>query len=266
MSEDFSERKKHKRVELEIPVTVTIRETGRAFKCSTVNLSAGGMTVVMDEFIPLGKNIMISFEVKEGLAFENITAKILRATDLEDRFQYGLEFLNMSQQGAIKLNAIAETIYFIKKIKLFSVLTDAEALVLKSVGREINYPEGKTIFNEGEDGDAFCAVVSGKVRISKKSNIDSSNEEVLALIREGEFFGEMALFDEGLRTANATAHTDCTLFIITADQFNELIKKHHLVAVKILVGFVSTLSKRLKAMSQEMVDLLFSEAALNEIK
>ena len=266
MPEEGSERRKHRRVNLEFPVAVTVGGAGKVIKGASVNLSAGGMAVVMDGFIPLGKNLNVSFELQEGTVFEKITAKILRTQDVEDKFIYGLEFLNISPAGVAKINAITETIYFIKKIKLFAVLSDAEALVLKSEGSDVNFAEGKTIFSEGEDGDVFYAVINGKVRISKKSNIDSENEEVLALIREGEFFGEMALFDEGLRTANASAHTNCTLFTITADQFNQLIQKNHLLAIKILLGFVRTLSKRLKAMNQEMVDLLFSEAALNEIK
>jgi len=266
MPEEGSERRRHRRVKLEFPVSVIVGGSGKVIEGISANLSAGGMAVVMDGFIPLGKKLIISFELQNNLIFEKVTAKILRTQDAEDRFIYGLEFLSLSPQDAAKINALTDIIYFIKKIKLFAVLSDAEALILKSVGSDVEYPEGKTIFAEGEDGDAFYAVINGKVRISKKSNIDSANEEVLALIREGEFFGEMALFDEGLRTANAAAHTNCTLFTITADQFNELIQKNHLLAIKILLGFVRTLSKRLKAMNQEMVDLLFSEAALNEIK
>ncbi|MFH1073612.1 MAG: cyclic nucleotide-binding domain-containing protein [Candidatus Firestonebacteria bacterium] len=266
MSEDCSERRKYKRVKLEFEVVINIRETGRVFKGTTVNLSAGGMSVLLDEFIPLGKNLVISFKVQDGLVFDGIAAKIIRAEDIDDRFIYGLEFLNMPQEGVRNINSIADIIYFIKKIKLFSIITDEEALYLKHVGSDVDYPEGKVIFSEGAEGDAFYAVINGKVRISKKSNVDNTNEEVLALIREGEFFGEMALFDEGLRTASATAHTNCKLFTITAEQFNELIKTDHKLAIKVLLGFIRTLSRRLKSVNQEMVDLLFSEAALNDLK
>ncbi|OGF47933.1 MAG: hypothetical protein A2452_09545 [Candidatus Firestonebacteria bacterium RIFOXYC2_FULL_39_67] len=266
MSEDYSERRKHRRIKLEFEVSLTIKETGKVFKGTTMNLSAGGMSVILDEFIPLGKNLLLSFKVQSGLAFSGISAKVVRSSDIDDRFIYGLEFLNMPKEGMENINSIADVIFFIKKIKLFSIITDEEALFLKNVGTDVDYAEGAIIFNEGADGDAFYAVINGKVRISKKSNIDDTNEEVLALIREGEFFGEMALFDEGLRTANAAAHTSCKLFTITADQFNELIKTNHKLAIKVLLGFIRTLSKRLKSMNQEMVDLLFSEAALNDMK
>ena len=266
MPEEGSERRKYKRIKLELEVTMTIRDTAKTFKGTSMNVSAGGISIILDEFIPLGKGLILTFKVQDGLAFKGIAAKIVRSNDVDDRFIYGIEFLNMPQEGVHGINAIADIIYFIKKIKLFSIITDEEALFLKHVGADVDYPEGKIIFSEGDEGEAFYAVINGKVRISKKSNIDGTNEEVLALIREGEFFGEMALFDEGLRTANAAAHTNCTLFTITAEQFNDLIKTNHKLAIKVLLGFIRTLSKRLKSMNQEMVDLLFSEAALNEMK
>jgi CRP-like cAMP-binding protein len=69
----------------------------------------------------------------------------------------------------------------------------------------------------------------------------------------------MALFDEGRRTANAIVHSDAVLFEITADDFNLMIKENHVLTIKLLFEFIKTLSKRLKTMNQEMVDLLFSD-------
>ena len=266
MSEDNSDKRKHKRIKLELSVSVDVKDTDRTFKGSTMNISLGGMVVIMDGFIPLGKNILLSFKIPEGMSFENIAAKIIRESEIDDRFLYCLEFLGMPSEGGAAISALVDTIHFIKKIKIFSMLSDEEALTLKHFGSEVDYPEGKIIFNEGEDGNDFFAVIDGQVRISKKSNVDGKSEEVLALIKEGEYFGEMALFDEGLRTAIAAAHTNCKLFAITADQFNNLIRNNQKLAIKILLGFIRTLSKRLKSMNQEMVDLLFSEAAHNETK
>jgi len=266
MLEDYSDRRKHKRIRLELDVTTTIEDTGKVFKGTTMNLSADGMSLLLDEFVPIGKKLGLSFQINEGLVFKGIVGKIVRAIDIDDRFLYGLDFLNMPDEGAKSIEEIGDVVFFIKKIKLFAAITDEEALYLKHVGKDIDHPEGQVIFNEGDEGEAFYAVIKGKVRISKKSNIDEANEEVLALIREGEFFGEMALFDEGLRTANAVAHSDCTLFTISAVQFNELIKTNHRLAIKVLLGFIRTLSKRLKSTNQEMVDLLFSEAALKDMK
>ena len=119
MSEDISERRKYKRVSLELAVAVIVSDAGKVIKGTTVNLSASGMTVAIEGFIPLGRNLLISFKIQEGLVFENITAKILRTEDLEDHFNYGLEFLNLPREGAGKINALTDSISFIKRIKLF---------------------------------------------------------------------------------------------------------------------------------------------------
>ncbi|MCX5777337.1 MAG: cyclic nucleotide-binding domain-containing protein [Candidatus Firestonebacteria bacterium] len=266
MSEENSERRKNKRAKLQFDVYVNMQESGKVLKGRSINLSSGGIAVLMNEFIPLGKNLSLSFKVKGELVFENVEAKIIGSIDIEDSFIYSLEFIDLPGDGAVKISEILEIIYFITKLKLFSGISDAEALCLRESGEVVEYQEEKVIFNEGEEGYAFYAVISGKVKISKKSNIENLSEEVLALIREGEFFGEMALFDEGVRTAKAEAHTKCVLFTITAEKFNALIKVNHQLAIKVLLGFIRTLSKRLKTMNQEIVDLLFSEAAINEIK
>lgn len=263
---NVTERRKYKRINFVLPVTVKARDKGKTLHGKTANLSAGGMALLLDSFLPLGKSISIDFKIQDDTVFENVIAKILRVNDVEDGFLCGVEFLNLQPADIEKINRIANSVHFIKGIKLFSHINDEESFYLKNIGKEESYTEGKTIFKEGADGDAFYAVISGKVRITKKSAIDDKNQEVLALIREGEFFGEMALFDEGTRTANASAHTDTVLFVITADAFNTMIKNNYKLAIKLLLGFIRTLSKRLKSMNQEMVDLLFSEAALTDIK
>ena len=230
-----------------------------------VDLSGGGLGVGLDSFLPLGKKVAVDFKISDSLEFKNITSNVIRVQNSEDKFVVGLEFLDINQADVAKINSIIKSIYFIKDIKLFTSITHDEAFYLKSVGSEKEYKEGEVIFNEGDDGDAFYAVISGKIRITKKSMIDQSNEEILALIRENEFFGETSLFDEGERTANALAHSDCRLFVVTVDNFNETIKGNHMLAIKILIGFIRTLSKRLKTMNQEMVDLLFSESTIKDM-
>lgn len=266
MSEEWKNRRKDKRVRLNIPVNITIRNINKVYVGNTVDISAGGVAVLLDSFLPLGKNLLLSFKIHDDLVIENISTRILRVNDVEDKFIFGLEFLNMPQEYIKKIKRLADSIYFIKKIKLFAHVTDEEALYLKNTGQEVNFKEDQVIFEEGSEGDAFYAVISGKVRITKKSQIEKSKEEVLALIREGEFFGEMALFDEGKRTASTIALTDSSLFVITADAFNKMMLNNHKLVIKILLEFIRTLSKRLKTMNQEMVDLLFSEAALSDYK
>jgi CRP/FNR family cyclic AMP-dependent transcriptional regulator len=74
------------------------------------------------------------------------------------------------------------------------------------------YRDGETIFHMGSMGDNMMVVVSGSVRISVPS--PDGREIVLAILRSGEVFGEMALLDGKERTADATAITGCHLALL----------------------------------------------------
>jgi CRP/FNR family cyclic AMP-dependent transcriptional regulator len=84
------------------------------------------------------------------------------------------------------------------------------ALVARSRIRKLAADE--TVFLMGSPGDSMMAVLSGHVRISVPS--PDGKEIVLAILRPGEIFGEIALLDGKERTADARAATDCSLAIL----------------------------------------------------
>jgi CRP-like cAMP-binding protein len=84
------------------------------------------------------------------------------------------------------------------------------ALVARSRIRKLVADE--TVFLMGTPGDSMMAVLSGNVRISVPS--PDGKEIVLAMLRPGEIFGEIALLDGKERTADARAATDCSLAIL----------------------------------------------------
>ena len=72
-----------------------------------------------------------------------------------------------------------------------------------------SFEENQSIFIKGDEGDALYGILSGKIRISVISL--EGKEIILNIMGQGELFGEIALLDEGPRTADATAQTDCQL-------------------------------------------------------
>ena len=68
---------------------------------------------------------------------------------------------------------------------------------------------GQVVFAEGEPGDRLFVVVEGKVKLGQTS-VDG-REQVMAIVGPGGMFGELSLFDPGLRTSTATAVTDTVL-------------------------------------------------------
>ena len=75
--------------------------------------------------------------------------------------------------------------------------------VLKSVSSEIQLSAGQVLFEQGDEGDALYAILNGALEFSVLS--EDGRKLSMDVMREGALFGEIALFDPGVRTATATA-------------------------------------------------------------
>ena len=82
---------------------------------------------------------------------------------------------------------------------------------------KVKFIANKSIFDEGDAGDAAYLILSGKVEIRK--GVHSSSPQILATLEKGEAFGEMALFDDSPRMAQAIARSDVLLIRISRDEF-----------------------------------------------
>src|SRR5438093_1572108 len=85
--------------------------------------------------------------------------------------------------------------------RLFEGLSP-EALHLVAI-REIEYPPGTIIFDEGTEGSTLMLIGYGRVQISKTGR--QGKQENLATIERNDFLGELAVIDHGLRSARAIA-------------------------------------------------------------
>ncbi|HEX4620162.1 MAG TPA: cyclic nucleotide-binding domain-containing protein [Myxococcaceae bacterium] len=93
-------------------------------------------------------------------------------------------------------------------------------------------------------------VAEGKVRISKM--VPGIGEEALAILEKGQYFGEMALIEEGPRSADAIAHIPSTVFAIRRDKLDQLLFTDKDLAFVLLWTFVRTLSARLREMNDKI--------------
>lgn len=88
------------------------------------------------------------------------------------------------------------------------------------------YAAGNTIFREGDEADALYLICQGEVEISLNADLEGGDRRHLTRLREGEMFGEMALFDQRLRSATAVAATPCQLLAFTEDNFKMVFQLH----------------------------------------
>ncbi len=129
---------------------------------------------------------------------------------------------------------------------------DPDALErLASSMRARRFRRGEVIFHVGDPGDALFVIVSGDVKISLPS--ETGEEAILATLRPGAVFGELALLDGAPRSASATALTATETVVLPRDRFRELIATEAGVRDALL----ASIAGELRRLTQHVEELHF---------
>lgn len=115
----------------------------------------------------------------------------------------------------------------LSNVILFSGCDAKEIQQIASLATELEIPEGKVLAREGEPGREFYVILDGK------ADVEIGGKQV-ATLGPGDFFGEMALIDQGPRAATVTAGSDMEVAVLDPREFVSLIDEHPAVARKIL--------------------------------
>jgi CRP/FNR family transcriptional regulator, cyclic AMP receptor protein len=131
------------------------------------------------------------------------------------------------------MSNLKETVVFLEKVNFFGGLKrrQLENLAKRMVTR--TYHQGDTIVVQGQGGEGFFVVTSGKAEaIRRRSDGESMvvNEFVT-----GDFFGELALLDDGPRTATIKATEEVTCLVLVRWDFLSLLREDADMAVEILL-------------------------------
>ena len=141
---------------------------------------------------------------------------------------------------------------FLTDSPLFSNLDETERAQILIIGQVKAYEEGQVIFREGEPGDGLFILISGSVRISKRS---ATGEEALAILEPGAFFGEMALIDFLPRAADAIANATTDVFFIPLPALRALLEDYPPLAMKVLYALCEVLTQRLRETNERFMSV-----------
>jgi CRP-like cAMP-binding protein len=131
---------------------------------------------------------------------------------------------------------------------------DAEALdQLCRYAKHSSLKRGATIVSKGDPGNSLVAVVSGTVKISISS--PDGRSAILNLIGPGEIFGEVAVLDGLARTADATANTNCEIYVIDRRDFLPFVRSQPALAMK----FIELLCTRLRWTSDQVEEVILQD-------
>ena len=131
----------------------------------------------------------------------------------------------------------------LRRVRILAGLTDEQLQRFLELMEPRQVSQWEEIVKEGSPGDAMYLLLEGEVRVRL---IIAGKESILATLCAGEFFGEVALFDHGPRSADVIANTDCLLLKIPTAAFQKLIQDVPELAAPILYSIGRTLIARIR--------------------
>ena len=180
------------------------------------------------------KHPLANFQPRKHTAVANVASKITRIdSDLLDIL------LTWDQMSGIEVDEITSTeeddtggddwMTRILQSKAFHQVPPANIQAIFMRMQELLVKAGETIIKQGEDGDYYYIIKSGKCKVTRASKTGS--ELTLATLGDGDAFGEEALLTDSKRNANIVMLTNGTLMRLSKQDFNELLKEPNLTWV-----------------------------------
>jgi len=119
--------------------------------------------------------------------------------------------------------------------------------------KHVTLKRGATLFSKGDPGNSLFAVISGTVKMSISS--PEGRNAILNLIGPGEVFGEMAVLSGQARSADATANSNCEMFVIDRRDFLPFVRNHPALAMK----FIELLCERVRRTSDQVEQVILQD-------
>ena len=129
----------------------------------------------------------------------------------------------------------------LKQIPLFGTFQPADHEQLAGLLRRRNLKKGDVLFRKGDEGTALYIIIKGRMKIAVPSKL--GDEITLAILSQGDFFGEMALLDSLPRSADATAVEETLLYVLNRSDFLSFLIHNENAVRSILYALSSRLRK-----------------------
>jgi pyruvate,water dikinase len=138
------------------------------------------------------------------------------------------------------LPAASEAVEAIERVPFFANMSPRDVEGIAALFKERRFAAGETVTKEGAGGAAFYVIESGEATVS-------IGGRPRATLTKGDYFGEIALIDEGARSATITANGELVCYGLTYWEFRPLVQHNATIAWNLL----QTLAKRLRTAQDE---------------
>ena len=134
---------------------------------------------------------------------------------------------------------------------VFAPLSASERHELALRMRSRHFGRNEVVFHRDDPGGHVFLIASGTVKISVQE--EDGQEVVVALARGGDVFGELALFDDGPRSATVTALTETVAYALAKSDFTAIVERNPAAMRQLL----ATLARRIRRSTGHIEDLVF---------
>jgi hypothetical protein len=147
----------------------------------------------------------------------------------------------------------------LRRIKILGGMSDDQLERFAQFMEAEKVPQWSVVVKQGDYGDSMYFILEGELRV----RLDVMGKEtILATLAPGEFFGDIALFDHGPRSADVVANTDAVVVKLSAAAVEQLAKDAPDLATRFLQAIGKTLTARIRADNKRYGDSVkFRQAA-----
>ena len=150
--------------------------------------------------------------------------------------------------------SVKDIIPFLKTTNLFGEISARGLALIAKQSKENRFRKGDIVFSEGDSGETLHLIKSGKVKITKYNK--DGKTKTLAILREKDSFGEMAILTKDVRSATVESLSDLVTVSISREDFEALIKQEPSIPIAI----IKTLSERLAKADRDIKNLALGDA------
>lgn len=136
------------------------------------------------------------------------------------------------------------------KIPLFQDLNRKELALIKRILHKREYKSGEVVFHQGDTGLGMYIIVRGTVNI-----VCGPESNLLTELKEGDFFGELALLDDSPRSATAITKEPSMLLGFFKPELLDIITRNPKLGCKVLFKLAWIIGERLKRTNEQLNEL-----------
>ena len=144
----------------------------------------------------------------------------------------------------------------LKQQVLLEGIEEAGLSKIAMITKQVSVKKGDQLFKEKDETKGLWLVHTGKIEISRITA--DGWRQTLVVLPAGQFFGELSILENRKHVASATALEDTELLLIPKEDFDNLVQKDCVLALKLVMKLAIAMSKNLRRMNDKFLGALIS--------